>query len=468
MIFNANRRRVLLCAGLAANAVFMACGGVQLGSRSPSTRTEPPSSPGSPSQRQADPTLNAVTVSREAGLIASGAPIPFSGSIVYLATARPDSTYAAVALALGTAGFTFRREGEAHRADYRVTLTFKKGETVVSRIEAVETVRVATIRETQRNDEALLFQQTVELAPGAYSVNVAVKDEGGSRSANTDVAITVPSFDGISAAQPIPIYEAQPRSTRETIPRLAVNPRALGLYGRDSTIAVYLEAYGGSEATAMVGLMIENTPVWTTEVQLRAAGPGLFTGDAQIPLARVGFGPARVTFTRRGSADTAGSPLFVSVGEEIPATTFTDMVGYFRYFTTPARLAALRNSAPSSRGSAWATFYRETDPNPASTENEALLMYLARMRHVNATFPEEATPGWLTHRGMVYLLLGAPDQIVNPPAGDLTTRRQELLWEYRSLNITVEFLRVGAMWRLTPESEQLVQNTAKKLMEAVP
>jgi GWxTD domain-containing protein len=159
-------------------------------------------------------------------------------------------------------------------------------------------------------------------------------------------------------------------------------------------------------------------------------------------------------------------PFFVSYGEPVPTTTFADMISYLRFFASDARLRTLSAAPLQGRGMAWANFYRETDSNPETMQNEALNAYLERLRYADAQFAEGATPGWRTDRGMVWLLFGQYDQAVDPfgSSADRSERGRTLLWEYRSLNLSVEFIRVGAFaqWRMTPASEQNVRAAAKK------
>src|SRR5204863_55353 len=59
-----------------------------------------------------------------------------------------------------------------------------------------ETVRVNNIRETQRRDESVVFQEFVAVRPGAYSVGVVVRDGNSPAVAEATVLDTVPPFGG--------------------------------------------------------------------------------------------------------------------------------------------------------------------------------------------------------------------------------------------------------------------------------
>jgi GWxTD domain-containing protein len=371
-----------------------------------------------------------------------------------------------VAIAIAPAVLTFRREVEQYRGDYRVTLTLRRGDATVARIDATETVRLATVREAGSPDESLIFQQLLTLPPGTYSLTVAIADLGSDKKGSVDAPMRVPSLTVGSLAPPVPLYDVQPRLSRDSLPRVVANPRALAIYGRDTTLDLYLEAYAPlSDSRISLAVLVDGNSVWTNSLEMRATDSGVLSAIAQVPVVRVGPGAASVVATITGSTDTVRTPIFIGLGSEVPSTTFADVLSYLRYFGAESRIRTLTDATPATRALQWANFFRETDPNPATPENEALNDYLQRIRHTNATFGEGATPGWRTDRGMVYLLLGSYDQVVDPFATDPSQRGRVIIWEYRSLNLSVEFVRANSLnqWKLTAESEAAVRAAARRL-----
>jgi GWxTD domain-containing protein len=459
---------------LVVTGAVAACGGLQLGSRDPQSPQGPqqPGStqgPGQPGALRAGglPPVNAVEFNRRLGLIAHGAPLPFTGTVTYLATGTPDSTHALIAITLPPSALVFRRESDQHRADYRVLLTLRRGEASVSRVDAVETIRVGSVRETGSSENSIIFQQLLTVAPGAYTLSVSVTDEASAKKGTTDVATQVPALTAGTVSKPVAYFEVSPRLSRDSVPRFVSNPRATFTFARDSTIDMYVEAYGPrSEGRLGVAVQVENTTVWTDSVALRPADAGLATAAVRIPVTRFAPGVAYFATWAPGSADTVKTPFFVSYGEPVPTTTFADMLGYLRFFASDTRLRTLSASTVQGRGMAWANFFRETDPNPATMHNEALNVYLERLRYVDAQFAEGATPGWRTDRGMVFLLFGQYDQAIDPfgSSPERSERGRTVQWEYRSLNLSVEFVRNAsfAQWRLTPGSEQAVRAAARR------
>ena len=439
-------------AALAVPPGLFGCGPLQLGTRADGARTLAARPDDRPAPAEA---IDPVAFYRSRGLISNGPPLPFAGSVRFLATASGDSTYAIVSLALGASALTFRREGDEFRADYRVTLTLRHDAELVARAEATEPVRVATLRETLRSDEGVLFQQIIAAPPGTHALTVEVRDIASGRASSHSLAVQVPVFDRGGIALPAPVYESVPRTSLAAIPRLVMNPRGAAIAGADSVLNVYVETYREDAARPVaIALHVEDELVWADTVMPVAAAE-LGTALLRIPLAGVAIGTADILAWPVGGRDTARTPAFVGFSDDIPATTYADMLGYLEYFTSESRLRALRRAPPRERGTAWRELMVGTDPRPGTLANEALRAYFGRMQRANLAYGEGGVPGWRTDRGMVLLVLGEPDQVLDQFSGDATLRGRVQQWDYSALNLTIVFEDAMGLnrWRLTRASE---------------
>lgn len=54
-------------------------------------------------------------------------------------------------------------------------------------------------------------------------------------------------------------------------------------------------------------------------------------------------------------------------------------------------------------------FWKKRDPDPATEENEFKDEYYKRIEEANHLFKGDSSPGWLTDRGRIYIMLGPPD-----------------------------------------------------------
>jgi GWxTD domain-containing protein len=157
----------------------------------------------------------------------------------------------------------------------------------------------------------------------------------------------------------------------------------------------------------------------------------------------------------------------VSFGDDLPVTTFDQMVSYLRYFAAPERLKALRDTAPELRAAAWSAFLRETDPVLGTATHEALRDYFARVHTALQRFHDDSgLPGWLTDRGMVFVTLGDPDQVFDQGATDINQRGRTQVWEYAQYHLQLVFIdQTGfGRWRLTTSSDADFRTVARRVM----
>jgi GWxTD domain-containing protein len=413
---------------------------------------------------------DAAGIYQSMGLIAPSAPVPFVGTVRYVAAASPDSTIVLLALSLANRALTFARDNDRYRAVYEVRAEFRQGTQPARRIDAQQVVRVASNREVGRGDESVIFQQTLALAPGDYTMSLAVRDAGSARSSVQEVAVTVPRFGPADLSSPITVYEATPRVSADSAPRLVASPRATFTFGRDTAASVYLEGYGaGAALPVRLTLLGERgAALWTDTASLARRG-ALFSGLVRVPLAPLGVGRVVTLLAERGDTrDSARTAMFVSFGDELPVTTFEDMLNYLRYFGALARREALRTAPPAGRAAAWAEFLRASDPTPSTPQNEALRDYFARLAQANLRYREEGGQGWLTDRGMVYVTLGDPDQIYQQGGSDVNTRGRAQIWEYRDDRVQLVFVDQSGFgrWRLTSSSENEFRLLARRREQA--
>ena len=392
---------------------------------------------------------------RQAGFFAEAAPIAFVGSVRYLA-GPTDTTIIVIGFSLANRALTFAREGDRYRAGYGITADLRQGGATVRHIEAHEVVRVISFKETTRNDESVIFQQILSVAPGQYVLSLAIRDEGSSRAGSHEEILNVPRFVSGELGSPISVYEVTARTAIDSLPRLTVSPRSTATFGRDTSMSLYVEGYGNGSRlplriTARNG---KGVTVWADSTGLERHGQ-LFSGRIDIPVSRLGIGIATITISRRDTPDSNTVPVLVTFGDDLAISSFEEMLSYLRYFTSDQRLKSLRDTAPEFRAAAWTAFLRETDPILSTPEHEGLREYFNRIQQANERFREEGIGGWLTDRGMVYVTLGEPDQILEQTTNDVTQRGRAQIWEYRQFHAQLIFIdQTGfGRWRITASSD---------------
>jgi len=444
-----------ICSGilLIGSAASLACSGSSSARATPEPNPRVLPAVGSPPPDMSE-------LYRQIGLMAAPGPIAFVGKVSAFASSSPDTTLLLVSVSLPNRALTFTREGDRYRAPYEVTLSLQRGDVEAASVHVMEIVRVGSFREINRSDESVIFQHYFHIAPGSYTLSATVRDVGGSRNATQQAPITVPSLAAGRLSTPVMVYEANGRTVLDSAPGLLASPRSSAVFGRDSTVAIYVEGYG--QGTRLpVDFVVRNdkgAQLWRDSATLARRG-ALFSGIVSVPISTIGVGTGQISFTRRDAQGSVEAPLFVSFGEDIPLMSFEDMVGYLRFFATPGRINALRSAAPERRASVWAEFLRATDPVPETPTNEDLQAYFGRIQIANGQFRMDRNPGWLSDRGMVYVSLGEPDEVFERNLNQSITTTQMgsstriQIWQYRQYSSQLVFYDETGHWRLTRPSE---------------
>ncbi|AMW03671.1 hypothetical protein GEMMAAP_00040 [Gemmatimonas phototrophica] len=392
---------------------------------------------------------------RSMGLVAGSGAIPFTASVSFLRMPSPDSTLTLLALSLPSRALGFTREGDRYAAGYVARVQIRQGATLVRTIEATEQVRVPTFRETSRSDESIIWQQFVRLAPGRYTMSMSVKDESSIRNSSEEVSLEVPRLAPEGLSSPVPVYEAIPRQSVDSLPRILARPRATVVYGIDSVLAIYLDAVGPTPPASMQVRVVGDADIVGVDtlvtLPVRAGGR---SGTVGILVNRLAVGINTVLVSAPGRPDTARTRILVSLGEDVPIGTFDEMIAYLRLFTNAERIRALREADLSARAAAWTTFLQETDPVPGTAEHEGIRDYFARIRNANVRFRDDAGAGWQSDRGTAFVALGDPDNIIDTGLLNPNERVRQQIWEYRELRIQLIFVdQTGfGRWRLSAQS----------------
>ena len=448
-------RRFLPVAAASLLATVLACSSApREGAVPASTGPRPASGPGLQRDLR-NISFDPAPLYRQMGMIARGLPFPVVGRVGFLASERPDTTHVILGLSFAPSSLTFSREADTRfRGAYTVGIVVERGGERVRIIDITESVIVGSYRETGRTDESLLYQEIIDLAPGTYTMTVAIRDVGSQRGIEERVQMTVPVYASGVLSTPIPIIQVLPRVGRDSIPYVLISPRATVVFGRDSVVPIYIESYDSTDTALLMLARNESGRVlWSDAVRITPYR-GLSSGVVEVPITRLGIGVSQLSFVRESGSDTASTYVFVGFGDDLPIARFEDMLAFLRYFATPTHLQALRDAPEEQRPAAWADFMKQTDSTPRTPVHEDLREYFTRLVRANSRFREESVPGWMSDRGRVFVVLGEPDQILEPQSADFQRNRQQL-WEYREQGIQLVFFdQTGTgRWRLTQTSE---------------
>ncbi|MCI0436519.1 MAG: GWxTD domain-containing protein [Gemmatimonadetes bacterium] len=458
---------------LGASAVF-ACGGR--------------SGPGEPSPGDQSGIARPLAAYQQLGFYAGPGFFPVVASIGTLA-GPADSTLVLFGLSMPNSALRFQRDDAGFYAEYTVGLVFAVDGQVVRQENRRETIHIATFAETGRTDESVVFQHLSTVVPGRYELTVRVSDANSSRGFRTVDTLDVAAYglQGVSLSSPVMVYRGEPRASRDSVPRLILNPRNTTTYGGDAP-RIYIEAYGQAEP-APVRLTIydesDNT-VWTARTTLVDGDSTLRAAVLDLPAGTLPLGrlfvevtpgvqaPAGRVELRTGDRTAARTPLLVSISDQWLVSNFDEVVDFLEYIGTRAEVDSLRNGAPVDRKRLWDDFWMRRDPIPATPANEYRDDFFQRVRYATEQFSEPGgLPGWKTHRGEVWIVLGPPSFTQDRYIGqeEYVGRPNAIEWIYQQVpggRLALLFLdRTGfGRYELTASSLAAFRGVADRMKQA--
>lgn len=415
-------RRLALGMLVAGAVIGCAGGGTQGGGRS----TPTPAADDAPAAGQV------ATSFRRIGRLASADALPFVGTVAFAGGAG-DTALAILALSLDNKSLSFEREPTGYTARYRVEISIAPERGAPVTVAREEVVRVSTLQETTRTDESVLFQQSFKVLPGRQHVIVSLRDVTSGVEGRAESDYQAPSFGAGTTSEPMLAYQAKGRGQRGEPLQLVLNPR--GMIGLSAdTLLVYVEGYSlnGAQSVPFEVRTERDSVVYRDSLRFQGGRPvesqvlrltpdSLVLGEMRLV---VGSGPAE----RRVSALVSFTPASL-------VTTYDQMLNLLRYFGPSPYLDSLRKAAPADRTRLWREFWRATDPNPKTPQNEQLDEYFSRVAAANAQIKDEGIPGWRTDRGEVFIVLGAPDE-----ASEASQSSSRLVrWYYQNYRLTLFF-----------------------------
>lgn len=404
--------------------------------------------------------LDETAVFRRIGRLAVGGQVPFIGNVAIL-PAGGDSVLALLGLSLQNRALGFERQGtQGFTARYRVDITFQRDGAPPVTVGREETVRVTTFQETLRNDESVLFQEPVPLAPGHYHLSVVVRDRRGDRQSRAEQDLDLAAIAPGRTTAPILVYEATGRGAATDPFRGLLNPRGAAGYGAD-TLIVLIEGYRMAPDQQVPLRVVDGRD------SVLLAETLAFTGATTVESRLLRFAPrnaplGELRFEVGPDSARAVTTALISLSSNWIVSNYDEMIQLLRYFGNEEQLARLRRATPAERPALWQSFYKDSDPNPATPENEALDAYFARLALADQRFPDEGQPGWRTERGEVFIVLGDPDEVVDASAAN---QGRVIRWTYQAYRIALYFVDETGFgrFRLTPQSRSDFERVRARL-----
>lgn len=386
---------------------------------------------------------------RDNGILQSTGDVGYLADVWYLP--GDGATQALLGVSLSNANLKFERTSAGvWQANYVVEAALDpdgEGEPIERRWE--KSVDVETFDETMLTGETIVFQAEVPLDPGAYGLELVVRDLNDDEAARVDADLEVPDLStGPALAQPVllRLYRTGPNGTD-----FVVNPShyysaaperfefLVDVVGLDGPTEVRVRLVPVGEAGAVV------LEPWSETVTPDAGGNARVFGSIDNQGARFGEFRFEAELVGEDGAVLASesTPLLISGSGGWISENWEDALSLIRYEATDKEMEILEDiEGQEQRVEAWNCFWLIRDPVPATPTNEALQDYFRKLAIANAEWTSALRPGYMSDRGRVFITLGAPDEIAERPVPAGANAFE--VWTYHRYNFQILFVdRIG-------------------------
>lgn len=307
-----------------------------------------------------------------------------------------------------------------------------------------ETINVIDYTSATSKDNYNLSKRSFELTPGTYSVRTMLEDKDSKQEAVGENIFVVRDLNQkISFSDVLLISKTEVKSGKnEIIPNVSRN-----FASSTSRISFYCEVYLNDSVETRksfeYSILNSDNKVIKKEVEDLNLKPGTnqllytfkeFPFDLGTYSINVAIVDSNNTVTNSISkafySHWKGLPLIVKDIDKAIAQTV--------YIASPDELSYMKaGETTSDKTKRFLEFWKKKDPSPNNDENEIFDEYFRRISFANDNF-SNYTEGWRSDRGMVYTILGAPNNIDRHPF-EYDSKPYEV-WEYYDLNRSFVFL----------------------------
>ena len=307
-----------------------------------------------------------------------------------------------------------------------------------------ETINVIDFNMASSKENYSLSKRSFDLAPGVYSVRTLLQDKDSKQQAIGENVFKVRSFDkNISLSDILMISKFDSSQGKNAIiPNISRN-----IPTSKDRVKFYFEVYSkdSTEGNRTFEYSVYNSDknVIHKEVEDRNIKSGknkILYSLAEFPF-ELGVYSLTVSLLDENSkvVETV-SKSFYSHWKGLPGviTDIDKAIAQTVYIATPDELDYMEEGETvQEKTKRFLEYWKKKDPSPNNDENEIFDEYFRRISFSNDNF-SNYIEGWRSDRGMVYTILGTPNNIDRHPF-EYDSKPYEV-WEYYDLNRSFVFL----------------------------
>ncbi len=333
----------------------------------------------------------------------------------------------------------FVKTGQGFEASYMMTVSIfdENNEKLITEKVWNEKIVAISFELTSSPENFNLGSRSFELTPGIYSVKTTLLDKDSKNEYASESKIIVKQFNEVPSISDIMLISGKTavEGKSKIIPNVSRNI----ITDRDA-LSMFYEIYSDAVSELVIDYEIfdeseQQVYISTRNVSVKPGSSQVFQELDSLVL-DLGKNLLKVTLK-----DSAGNILdssrktFVSrwVGVPVYITDLDKAIDQMIYLANPDDLEFIKEAEGRvEKAKRFVAFWKKQDPNPADEYNPVFNEYYNRVAYADQNYTTYSLDGWKSDRGMVLIILGAPDNIDRHPF-EYYSKPYEV-WQYYNLN----------------------------------
>jgi len=338
----------------------------------------------------------------------------------------------------------FVKSGQSFIAQYSLTISVfdQNRERLISEKIWNEKIIAENFDQTLSKENFNLSLKSVELKPGNYVIRTAMEDKDSRKEFSVDNNFTVRDFSsGINISDIMLIAKQEVVDGSNKIrPNVSKD-----ILVQHDGIQLFYEMYSDSSVDVLMDYSImdkdKNTVHKENEIINLKSGTNQFFKTIKDSALSLGSHNLVVSiFDLKSTLISSASKNFLSRWSGVPGNVqdLEKAIEQMTYIASDEELDFIEEAETrDDKIKRFLDFWKIKDPNPQDEQNEVFNEYFRRVAYANEQF-SHYNEGWQTDRGMVYILLGPPNNIDRHPF-DYDSKPYEV-WQYYDINRQFVFL----------------------------
>lgn len=353
----------------------------------------------------------------------------------------------------------FIKTGQGFEASYSITVSVYDEEKKNLITEKIWNEKIVAIsfELTSSPENFNLGHRSFELTPGLYTIETSLLDNDSKNQYDSENIFQVKSFSKVPSLSDIMIVAKKTvvEGNTKIIPNVSRNI----LTDRDD-LFTFFEVYSDSARSLIIDYLIldENQIEFKkiTKQQIINSGTNQIFNNIDSLSLNLGNYFLKVSL-RDSSGNEFDSSIksFVSRWYGVPKsiTNLDKAIDQMIYIANPEDVSYINEATDQlEKAKRFVAYWGKYDSNPSDQYNAVFNEYYSRVAMANANFTTYSLEGWRSDRGMVFIILGAPDNIERHPF-EYYAKPYEV-WQYYNLNRSFLFTDNTGFgdYRLSPDT----------------